>query len=149
MSLSSVLDTRFATWVQQLDFHGYDILEPAWGTYDPDTTIAIRARRAAPNGRPAADDDGLRDVEAGADPELGLDAQGCHLDAGSWAAVIDPVLPDNAGVDRFEVDRVVHPEEPLHRHPFGMPDTHFVPWAPVPNPEQWIQLVEEIAFAGS
>jgi hypothetical protein len=144
VSLESILDARFAVWAERLFDHGYELLEPVYA-YDPGSTISIRARRAIAFGEPQV---GVTIVETravGPDPNLGLDEQGCHLLAASWDARIDLHRGDD-GSERFEVDRTVHSELPLHRHPFGHPND--VRWAEptVPAPEQWIQRVEDVAF---
>lgn len=146
LTLGSILDTRYAVWIERLFDHGYDASLTPIHAFSPATTISIRARRLVTFGAPQVTISIVETWAAGPDPRLGLDAQGCHLLQASWHAQIDPTQGGASG-ERFEVDRVAHPDLPLHRHPFGQANDVRWPEPILLAPEQWLQQVEDVAFA--
>lgn len=140
MTAASVLDHRHVLWVERLFDHGYDSSVPPAYPFDPMTTIAIRARRLEAYGAPRVTIDVVEVWLPGDDPELGLESQGCFLLAASWHAQVGSGA---IGAERFEVDRFLHADQPMHRHPLGEPNEVRVDEPELLAPEQWIQRVEQ------
>lgn len=144
MTIHSLLTNRIVRWGRVVDLHGY-LLEPVDRAMTQLGEIALRARRPALYGDPGVvldirelwlprpDPDGLR-----------LEAQGCHMQGGSWNAQIDGKRPEDA--ERLDVDRSKPRDLIVHRHPYGQPNKVREPAQRITSPERWFQEVEEIVF---
>lgn len=144
VSLRSVLRTRSALWHDELDSFGYRLADPP--TADPRIgVLRIRAMRPRDYGGPAAVIDLTELWREGSDPDgLGLALEGCFLVAGSWHAQL--ATTGEAGAERLDLDRAKPARLVIHRHPYGFPNAVRMPAAPLIQPVQWLQHLEELIY---
>jgi hypothetical protein len=139
MTRESIIRERLATWTQQLQFFGYEIVgcERARGAF------FLRGLRPTSYGVPSVTIDISEAWARGADPDRsGLVGHGCYLEAASWHAQI---AEGDQGAERSDVDRSKGPRLIVHRHPFGEPNDTRTPLAGLILPTEWIRDVETIA----
>jgi hypothetical protein len=138
MSVDSVLDDRYAMWVDELDAWGYEIEEPPRPA--PLSGILIRGRRPESFGLPCVVIDIAETWQAGADPDgLRITNRGCFLLGASWHAQF-PTSGD-AGAERLDVDRTKSRTLMVHRHPLGESNEvrESVRWQ---RPGAWLERIE-------
>ncbi len=141
MSLETLLQERFAAWVNTLAAYGYE--REAANRIPGAGGFELRMRRSALLGAPEVIIKVSETWAIGPDPDgLGIDANGCHLVAATWQAVISQD-PERRGEERLDLDRHDAYGNPLHRHPFGETnDVHTPASWPVPV-GLWAYRVEQ------
>jgi hypothetical protein len=140
MTVSSVLDDRYARWANELFDWGYVAEKPPRPCEY--RQIRLRAVRSREFGPPAIGIDIHELWLPGSDPHaLGTDHHGCHLHHSGWSAQIGG--PSEEDTERHDVDREKPKHLIIHRHPIGQPNKVRQP-AALLQPEAWLAGIDEI-----